>query len=45
LKTVDEEKVAIFEKDPCGMKGFHDGNAMYSEGKIIFVSYFSTTIL
>ncbi len=26
LMTVDENKVAIFEKDPCAMKGFHEGN-------------------
>lgn len=33
LMTVDDDKVAIFENDPCGMKGFHDGNAGKSNGK------------
>ena len=37
LMTVDEDKVAIFEADPCGMKGFYDGNTMTSKGMIRYV--------
>ena len=35
--TVDEKKIAIFERDPCGMRGFHDGNNLISGGKITAV--------
>ncbi len=37
LMTVDEKKIAIFERDPCGMRGFHDGNNLISGGKITAV--------
>jgi hypothetical protein len=34
LRTVDEEKIKMFEADPCEMKGFYDGNALASQGEI-----------
>ncbi len=33
LMSVDEKKIKLFENDPCGMKGFHNGNLFKSSGK------------
>ncbi len=36
LMTVDENKIKLFENDPCGMKDFHDGNLFKSTGEIVY---------
>ena len=36
LMTEDDAKVVIFEKDPCGMRGFYDPEAINGIGAYIF---------
>ena len=35
LMTIDENKIKLFENDPCGMKDFHEGNLFKSRGENI----------
>jgi hypothetical protein len=37
LMTLDQEKIKIFETDPCGMKGFYEPESVDGVGKLIFL--------